>query len=117
MLARSVPRDKLFLSVNVPLSRRQAELFAGGELDALVRRLDHVEPGPLPAGAALGSDNPPGAFAIRRVVGVRPPHPAAPRELHVLWEGYETPSWEPVGAFDAAVAKELIKRWVQSCSE
>ena len=109
-LPRSVPRDKLFWSVNVPLSPRQAELFAAGELEAVVSRLDHVQPGPLPAGLAQGGCNPPGAFAISRFLECKVHPTSAQRSFLVAWEGYETPTWEPEGAFDPVIVRELLRK-------
>ena len=108
LLSRSVPRDKIYLSVNIPLTRRQAELFAGEEIEALIRRLDHVEPGPMPPGAAQGGSNAPGEFAVKEVLEARSLRGV--QELLVRWVGYETPTWEPSSTFEPEIAAELLRR-------
>ena len=109
ILPRSVPRDKIYLSVNVPLSRRQAELFGGDDIAAIIRRLDHVQPGPLPSGSASGSQGGSGAYAVHSICDTR--GATGPnQEFLVRWEGYEEASWEPSSVFDPSVARELLRR-------
>ena len=110
-LSRSVPRDKIFLSVNVPLTQRQKTLFAVEEVEAAGVRLDNVQPGPLPpraadsqAGGPLAGDE----WAINSFLEVR--GKGRHQEYLVKWEGYELPSWEPAESFEPLVAAELERK-------
>jgi hypothetical protein len=114
-LGRSVPRDKIFLSVNVPLTQRQKSLFAEEEIDAAGVRLDNVHPGPLPPCATaneghMASDS----WAIHSFLDVR--SKGRRREFLVKWEGYEEPSWEPADGFEAPVAAELERKMRRALS-
>jgi len=111
VLARSVPRDKIFLSVNIPLTRRQAELFCPADIEAISSRLDNPEPGPVPPGFAQGGRNGAGSFAIRRILDSRAGKGLKERFYLVSWEGYEQPTWEPESNLEPGILAELLRKF------